>query len=282
MKILKNPCQGVWKPLAGVFYSKEFMNGLLDICGEQTMSSLQIAELTGKRHDAVLRDVRNLLEQGVNAHNFVAVEYTDAKGEHRPCYNLSKTGCLILASGYNAVLREKIINRWIELESANYPRIPTTFAEALRLAADKAEENERLIAENARLSSKVSEMKPKAYYYDLILRSSESLVVTQIAKDYGMSPQRFNKTLRALGIQYKVNGQWVLYAKYQGEGYTDSTTGCKRNSSDTWTATVWTQRGRLFLYTMLKEADILPVMERPSGYRLPKFNDLRDEDDFYR
>lgn len=70
-----------------------------------------------KRHDAVLRDIRNLLEQGVNAHNFVAVEYVDAKGEKRPCYQLTKKGCLILASGYNAVLREKIIDRWEELES---------------------------------------------------------------------------------------------------------------------------------------------------------------------
>lgn len=262
------------------------MNEFMNIQGEQTMSSLQIAELTGKRHDAVLRDVRNLLEQGVQAHNFVESHYeqrlpTGGK-KFLPCFNLTKTGCLILASGYNAVLREKIINRWMELEMSAAPRIPKTFAEALRLAADKAEENERLLIENTHLSAKVSEMKPKADYYDLILRSSESLVVTQIAKDYGMSPQQFNKTLRALGIQYKVNGQWVLYAKYQGEGYTDSTTGCKRNSNETWTSTVWTQKGRLFLYTMLKEANVLPVMERPSGYVTPNLYKGGIDDEYYR
>lgn len=60
------------------------MNGLITITQAQTMSGLQIAELTGKRHDAILRDIRNLLEQGVNAHNFVEVEYTDKKGESRP------------------------------------------------------------------------------------------------------------------------------------------------------------------------------------------------------
>lgn len=81
-----------------------------------TMSSIEIAEITGKRHDAILRDIRNLLTQGVNAHNFVLVEYTDKKGEKRPCFNLTKKGCLILASGYNALLREKIINRLEELE----------------------------------------------------------------------------------------------------------------------------------------------------------------------
>lgn len=83
---------------------------------KRTISSLEIAELTGKRHDAILRDIRNLLNQGVNAHNFVEVEYTDKKGEKRPCYELTKKGCLILASGYDANLRAKIINRWEELE----------------------------------------------------------------------------------------------------------------------------------------------------------------------
>lgn len=83
---------------------------------EQTMTSLQIAEITGKIHANILRDIRTILEQGVNQINFELVEYTDAKGEKRPCYNLTKKGCLILASGYDAKLREKIIDRWEELE----------------------------------------------------------------------------------------------------------------------------------------------------------------------
>lgn len=91
------------------------MTELLEV--KSTMSSLEIAELTGKRHDAILRDIRNLLYQGVNAHNFVEVEYLDKKGENRPSFNLTKKGCLILASGYNAKLREKIIDRWEELET---------------------------------------------------------------------------------------------------------------------------------------------------------------------
>lgn len=92
------------------------MNELLS---KETMSSLQIAEITGKRHDAILRDIRHLITQGVNAHNFVEVEYTDKKGEKRPCFELTKKGCLILASGYDAKLRERIIDRWEELESEN-------------------------------------------------------------------------------------------------------------------------------------------------------------------
>lgn len=83
---------------------------------EERMTSLQIAEVTGKEHKNVMRDIRNILEQGVNQLNFELVSYKDAKGEERPMYSLTKKGCLILASGYDALLREKIINRWEELE----------------------------------------------------------------------------------------------------------------------------------------------------------------------
>lgn len=99
---------------------------------KETMSSLEIAELTGKRHDAILRDIRNLLNQGVNAHNFVEVEYTDKKGEKRPCYELTKKGCLILASGYDAKLREKIIDRWENWKGTNKTGIFKLLAPTLK------------------------------------------------------------------------------------------------------------------------------------------------------
>lgn len=113
----------------------------------QTMSSLQIAELTNKRHDAILRDIRNLIEQGVDLHNFVEMSYVDKNNRQYPCYQLTKTGCLILASGYNAKLREAIINRWEELEKEKLNggfAVPTSFAEALQLAADQARQIEKL------------------------------------------------------------------------------------------------------------------------------------------
>lgn len=75
------------------------------------LTSLEIAEITGKQHAHVMRDIRVLIEQGVDQSNFGLVEYTDKKGEKRPCYRLTPKGCLILASGYDALLREKIINR---------------------------------------------------------------------------------------------------------------------------------------------------------------------------
>lgn len=87
-----------------------------EIARKETMTSLEIAEVTGKRHDSVLRDIRNLLSQGVDAHNFVETSYTDKANRQQKCFTLTKKGCLILASGYDALLQEKIINRWEELE----------------------------------------------------------------------------------------------------------------------------------------------------------------------
>lgn len=81
-----------------------------------TMSSLEIAELTGKRHDHVMRDIRNMLEElEINAPKFGGV-YTDSKGEKRPCFHLPKNLTITLVSGYSVVLRSRIVDRWMELE----------------------------------------------------------------------------------------------------------------------------------------------------------------------
>ena len=106
------------------------------------MSSIEVSELTGKQHSNVMRDIRSLLEQGVNQINFELVDYVDRKGETRSMYNLTKKGCLILASGYNAVLREKIINRWEDLETgkaqpiANKPKREPSLTTKVRVGLE--------------------------------------------------------------------------------------------------------------------------------------------------
>lgn len=120
-------------------------------------------------------------------------------------------------------------------------------------------------AENQRLKLALEEAQKQARYLDLIIDSKASLRVTQIAADYGMSAGKFNKLLHELGVQYKVNKQWILYRKYMGKGYTDSVTfdfvdGLGR--PQTYITTTWTQKGRLFLYELLKEQGILPLIEQ--------------------
>ena len=156
------------------------------ILKKETMSSLEIAELTGKRHADVMRDVRNLLEQGVNERNFALVDYTDAKGEKRPCYELTKKGCLILASGYDAKLRERIIDRWEELETKERQSVqqalPQTYLDALKQLVRAEEEKQRLTLENKQQAKQIEAEKPKVIFADALSTSQRSCLVAELAK----------------------------------------------------------------------------------------------------
>lgn len=111
----------------------------------------------------------------------------------------------------------------------------------------------------------IEQMKPKADYYDQILQSKSLVLISQIAKDYGLGAPTMNKKLHELGVQYKQGGQWLLYSKYQNKGYTHSRTiNITRSDgrSDVRMQTEWTQKGRLFLYELLRKNGILPIIEQ--------------------
>ena len=129
--------------------------------------------------------------------------------------------------------------------------MPKTYLEALKAFTAEVEKNEMLSLENKIQTQQINELKPKADYTDRILKTTDLMTITQIAKDYGMSAKQFNALLHDYKVQFKQNGQWLLYSQYQGKGYTssetvefdrsDGTVGVRLN-------TKWTQKGRLFLY----------------------------------
>lgn len=250
------------------------MDEIIKLGRTDTMTSLEIAEITGKKHAHVMRDIRSLIEQGVNGSNFGLVNYKDKKGEVRPMFELTPKGCLILASGYDALLREKIINKLEELEKNHREQyqVPQSFSEALMLAAKQQEkiEQQQLALESkneeiVQLSATITEMQPKVSYVDTILSSKETVTTTQIAQDYGQSAKAFNILLRNFGVQREVGGQWILYAKYLPCGYVQSETVSithRDGSVGSVMHTKWTQKGRLFLYNELKKHEILPLIEK--------------------
>lgn len=114
----------------------------------------------------------------------------------------------------------------------------------------------------------ISEMKPKATYYDLVLQTKNAVNITTIAKDYGLSAVTLNKKLHDYGVQYKQGGTWLLYQQYADMGYTKTKTGVYTNKAGEEYASVhtqWTQKGRMFIYELLKEHGILPKMEEESN-----------------
>lgn len=134
----------------------------------------------------------------------------------------------------------------------------------INLATQLKQEREgRLIAEQ-----RVNELTPKASYYDKVLSNKALVTITVIAKDYGMSGKAMNALLHELGVQYKQGTTWLLYARYQKNGWTHSETVMitdKDGNEKAVLNTKWTQKGRLGLYELLKRKGYLPVIERETA-----------------
>ena len=142
------------------------------------MTSLQIAEVTGKPHNDVLKAIRAMEPAWVKITQgkFSLSTYTDKSGKSNPCYQLTKTECLYIATKFNDEARAKLVIRWEELERQNaQPSIPQNFAEALRLAATQ---QEQLEAQRAELEAAA----PKVAFANAMLASKNSCLVGELAK----------------------------------------------------------------------------------------------------
>ncbi len=189
------------------------------IPNQKGMTSLEIAEITGKRHDAILRDIRNLLKQGVSHHNFVETSYKQSqpRGGYKelPCFNLTPKGCLILASGYDAVLREKIINRLEYLENEKKViRTPQSYIEALEALVVSEKEKEKLRFEIEQQQkqieqkeNKIAKMHPKAEFADCIMKSKDCITIGDLANILKQSCL-FSKGKNAFKLKKTV---WLIY-----------------------------------------------------------------------
>lgn len=133
---------------------------------------------------------------------------------------------------------------------------------ALKEERAKSKELETTVAVQ---EQQISELKPKASYYDVVLNCKDLLSATEIAKDYGKSAKWLNEFLRQHGVQFKQSGVWLLYQKYAEKGYTSTKTHNfldENGGTHSKVHTYWTQKGRLFIYDLLKSHDILPTIEQ--------------------
>ncbi|WLR88547.1 phage antirepressor [Streptococcus iniae] len=198
---------------------------------------------------------------------------TDELGRKQETYIINESGLysLILSS---KLPQAKEFKRWVTTEV-----LPTIRKHGAYLTDSKIEEvllspdtiinlATQLKEERQKVNSlqlELKEAQKQARYLDLIIESKGALRVSQIAQDYGMTANKLNKVLYELGVQHKVNGQWILYKRHMGKGYTDSHTFDYQDRNGHTRAnvtTTWTQKGRLFLYELLKENDYLPLIEQ--------------------
>ena len=162
----------------------------------QTMMSLEIAELTGKQHFHVMEAIRKMEPAWVKiaASNFRLGTYKDANGQLRPCYVLTKTECLYIATKFNDEARAKLVLRWEELEMADVRRKMSDvrcLPEPKKILALADE----IIGEGLRMVNEAAE---------------DTLTATQVAKTFNMTVYDFNAVLQDMGIQYRRDGRWNI------------------------------------------------------------------------
>ena len=178
---------------------------LINIDSVKTMDSRVIAELVEKRHANVIRDIEDQISKLENAQLKFESSYKDCTGRTLKCYKLPYRETMILVSGYSVELRARVIDRWMELEAREAKKLPTTFAEALRLAADQAEQIEL--------------MKPKADTFDRISDATGLRLLSEVGKINGIGPKKIFTILEERGIIFKKRGSWVPMQEYQDAGY---------------------------------------------------------------
>ena len=209
------------------------------ITKDQRMTSLEIAEMTGKNHFDLMRAIRKMEDawEKVNGCNFALVDYRDAKGESRPCYSLTKTECLYIATKFNDEARAILVLRWEQLEKE---RIQQGAVRHLLVSdADVMTEAERIVTNTLVNSNR---------------NADGCITMKEIAAQYGMDVKDMNSFLVDRGIQKWMRGQYRLTANYEGRGLAEDRLFIyysKEGKQKKQTYLVWTQKGADFINNLL-------------------------------
>lgn len=243
----------------------------------QTISSREVSEMMEVRHSDLLEKIDKINKDFNNgkirsSKYWIESTYKQAgNGKENREFQVTKLGCEFLAHKSTGtkgnLFTARYMDKFEEMEQyIKEQRVPQlTEKQMLQLQILNGNEMERigalkqyegvitkpLIDTIEKQSDAINELKPHAEYAERVLEDKKTtLTPTQIAKDFGMAGQGLNALLHDLGVQYKQNGQWLLYAKYQGKGYTES---YQADIPHAKPQTRWTQAGKKFIHDILRE-----------------------------
>ena len=179
------------------------MSGMMD--AEQRMTSLTIAQVTGKMHKDVLKAIRNMEPAWlkVNGRHFELVEYKDSKGELRPCYSLTKAECLYIATKFSDEARARLVKRWYQLECEQL---------GVRM------EEQKLLVTKREIMLKSDEIR-RGLIANENADADGCYTVSQLAEMMEITVKELNKRLVAEGVQFRNGGRYMLTKEYEGRGY---------------------------------------------------------------
>lgn len=228
--------------------------------GNQAVSARELYEFLGYNKAVWARWYqKNILE---NEFAFENIDYQTfnitLNGNETKDFALSIDFAKKLSMKANTARGEEARQYFIECEkqlrSGKYA-LPTTYKEALQSLLIEVENNERLQAQNDLQRIELQKQAPKVAYYEDVLTSKSTYNANQIAKELGMSAVTLNKRLHELKVQYKQGGQWLLYHHHQDKGYTKTVTHTYTDSQGetrTSSSTVWTEKGREFIHSIIQ------------------------------
>ena len=183
---------------------------------------------------------------------------------HQLTIDMAKQLCMIQRTEIGRKFRQY----FIQVEEAwNSPE--AVMARALQFANQQLallkHQNMELTDTIAVQNQQILEMKPKVSYYDVVLNCKDLISTSAIAKDYGKSAIWMNRYLHEKGVQFKQGDIWLLYQKYAQKGYTSTKTHRYPGTdgeTHTKVHTYWTQKGRLFIYELMKSDGMMPLIEQ--------------------
>lgn len=225
---------------------------------QETMTSLQIAEVTSKLHKDVLRAIREMEPawEKISGRKFALANYTDGQGKPRPCYSLTKTECLYIATKFNDEARAKLILRWEELEQEAVAKaLPRSYKEALEALLEEVNKREALEAESQRKSEQLDAQAPKVAFADAMLASKTCCLVGELAKvltqnGYETGQKRLFKWLRENGYLGKCGeSRNIPQQRYIERGFFELKKGIRTDSDGvlhTTVTTVITPKGQSY------------------------------------